>query len=399
MTTKLYYQSAYTKTFEASVLKQDQDEQGVYIVLDQTVFYPTGGGQPSDTGLLNNQTITQVEEVEGEIRHYLEGALPRDVHTISGEINWSRRFDHMQQHTGQHILSAAFAELFGYETVGFHLGTDEVTIDLAIDELTKEKADQAVELANQIIAENRGIETKWVSEEEAASYPLRKKLSVSGDIRLVIIPDFDYNGCGGTHPKQTLEVQGISIIGWEKQRKNIRVSFVCGNRIVELFNKQNEVLKQLAQVLHAPMEKLPHAATNLLSRQQRTDKENVELKQELLTYEASELTNLSETVSNKPFVFQSFQDRPIKDMQQLARMIVDKKGNGIVFLVSESADKRQLVLACGQELEDMNASVLLKELLTEIDGRGGGNQTLAQGGGKKNGSVEYLVERIKRRIM
>ncbi|WP_368504309.1 DHHA1 domain-containing protein [Alkalihalophilus sp. As8PL] len=399
MTTKLYYLSAYKKTFEASILKKDQDKQGSYIVLDQTAFYPTGGGQPSDTGVLNDVPVTSVEEVEGEIRHYLNRSLPRDVHSISGEINWTRRFDHMQQHAGQHILSAAFAELFGFETVGFHLGTDEVTIDLAIDELTNEKADQAVELANHIISENRSIETKWVSEEEAASYPLRKELSVSGDIRLVIIPDFDYNGCGGTHPKKTLEVQGISIIGWEKQRKNIRVRFVCGNRIVKHFKKQNDVLQQLAQLLNAPLHTLPEASRHLLSKQKQSDKEIVELKQEILTYEARDLFNQSETVSNRRFVFRSFEDRTIQEMQQVARMIVNKEKNVVVFLVSESGEKLQLVIACSQDLENMNANDLMKELLVEVDGRGGGNQMLAQGGGRKNVDVEYLVERVKKWIV
>ncbi|WP_313897576.1 alanyl-tRNA editing protein [Bacillus litorisediminis] len=160
-----------------------------------------------------------MEDREGEIRHYLEKPIPDISQPVIGQIDWDRRFDHMQQHAGQHILSAAFEELFHMKTVSFHLGTEVLTIDLDTSELTEDIALQAENLANQIILENRPIETKWVTEEEAKKYRLRKELSVTDQIRLVIIPDFDYNGCGGTHPSSTGQVGSIKILNWEKQRK------------------------------------------------------------------------------------------------------------------------------------------------------------------------------------
>ena len=192
MQSKLYYQDPYIQTFSAQILKQESDETGKnYIILNQTAFYPTGGGQPHDTGRIADRAVIDVEEVNGEIRHYLDAPLRVADSNVTCTIDWERRFDHMQQHAGQHILSAAFDHLFGYKTVGFHMGTENLTIDLATEELTKEEAQKAEELANKIILENRPIETKWVTEEELSQYELRKETKVKEDIRLVIIPDFD----------------------------------------------------------------------------------------------------------------------------------------------------------------------------------------------------------------
>ncbi|MEC2072792.1 alanyl-tRNA editing protein [Alkalihalophilus marmarensis] len=395
MTTKLYYESAYLTHFEASVIKKDTDKQGSYVVLDQTAFYPTGGGQPCDRGLLDDMEITLVEEVEGEIRHYLQSPLLETGQTVHGQINWSRRFDHMQQHTGQHILSAAFAELFGYQTVGFHLGSEEVTIDLEVPQLTIDEAEQAVLYANKIIQENRAIETRWVSEEEANRYPLRKELSVKGEIRLIIIPDFDYNGCGGTHPKQTLEVQGLSITGWEKQRNNIRISFLCGKRVFKQFARQNQILQQLSHTLNAPSAKLPEKATSLIVKQKEADKELEQIKSELLKYEAAELLDNCEVVSNQSRLFKRFEDRSIKELQQLAKDVVEENDQAVVFFVSETAEKTQLVMAVGDAVESVQANMMMKKVMPYIDGRGGGNQHFAQGGGNKGADVESLFELVK----
>jgi alanyl-tRNA synthetase len=213
-TEKVYYQDPYKQSFTTKLVKQAQDKNGgYYVVLEKTIFYPTGGGQPHDTGMINGVHVYEVEEIDGEIRHYVE--QPIESHNeIIGEIAWDRRFDHMQQHTGQHILSAAFEEVYGYKTVSFHLGKELCTIDLEISNLNEEEANQTEELANKIILENRPIETKWITEAELSHYSLRKELSVSENIRLVIIPNFDYNGCGGTHPNSTGQVSAIKILNW-----------------------------------------------------------------------------------------------------------------------------------------------------------------------------------------
>ena len=254
-------------------------------------FYPTGGGQPHDTGTINGIEIINVEEIDGEIRHFV--AEGESVAGLSGEIkgvlNWERRFDHMQQHAGQHILTAAFVELFDLPTVSFHLGSDTVTIDLQTSAVTEDQLAFAEKRANEIILENRDILTKWVTMEEANQYPLRKALKVEGDIRLVIIPDYDYNGCGGTHPTSTGQVQAIKILATEKMKQNIRVHFVCGKRVLQTLHLQNNVLTNVAKQLSAPKEDASIALQKVMTTVKATEKALTEAQDELLTYEANAL--------------------------------------------------------------------------------------------------------------
>ncbi|MCM3092854.1 MULTISPECIES: alanyl-tRNA editing protein [unclassified Cytobacillus] len=385
---KLYYEDPYIKTFETELVYQAADEkERVYAVLKETAFYPTGGGQPHDEGALNNIKVVDVEEVEGEIRHYLEGELDTSTTEVSGEIDWKRRFDHMQQHAGQHILSAAFEELYGYKTVSFHLGRETLTIDLEISELPAEHAEEAERLANAIILENRPIESKWVSAEEASKFPLRKKLSVSEDIRLVIIPEFDYNGCGGTHPTSTGQVSGVKILDWERQKKKIRVQFVCGSRILAQLQTKYEITRNLSQLLNAPEKELPSAASRLIENGKDLEKQLEEAKETLLAFEAKELY----TAEEGEYVSQVFKGRTIQELQKLARLIASQSENADVILINETADKLQFVCAKGADSEsDMKS--LSAELLQKINGKGGGNPQFAQGGGEKLMSGEDLLQ-------
>lgn len=385
---KLYYEDPYIKIFETELVYQAADEkERVYAVLKETAFYPTGGGQPHDEGALNNIKVVDVEEVEGEIRHYLEGELDTSTTEVSGEIDWKRRFDHMQQHAGQHILSAAFEELYGYKTVSFHLGRETLTIDLEISELPAEHAEEAERLANAIILENRPIESKWVSAEEASKFPLRKKLSVSEDIRLVIIPEFDYNGCGGTHPTSTGQVSGVKILDWERQKKKIRVQFVCGSRILAQLQTKYEITRYLSQLLNAPEKELPSAASRLIENGKDLEKQLEEAKETLLAFEAKELY----TAEEGEYVSQVFKGRTIQELQKLARLIASQSENADVILINETADKLQFVCAKGADSEsDMKS--LSAELLQKINGKGGGNPQFAQGGGEKLMSGEDLLQ-------
>ena len=385
---KLYYEDPYIKTFETELVYQAADEkERVYAVLKETAFYPTGGGQPHDEGALNNIKVVDVEEVEGEIRHYLEGELDTSTTEVSGEIDWKRRFDHMQQHAGQHILSAAFEELYGYKTVSFHLGRETLTIDLEISELPAEHAEEAERLANAIILENRPIESKCVSAEEASKFPLRKKLSVSEDIRLVIIPEFDYNGCGGTHPTSTGQVSGVKILDWERQKKKIRVQFVCGSRILAQLQTKYEITRNLSQLLNAPEKELPSAASRLIENGKDLEKQLEEAKETLLAFEAKELY----TAEEGEYVSQVFKGRTIQELQKLARLIASQSENADVILINETADKLQFVCAKGADSEsDMKS--LSAELLQKINGKGGGNPQFAQGGGEKLMSGEDLLQ-------
>ncbi|MBM6616516.1 alanyl-tRNA editing protein [Bacillus suaedaesalsae] len=387
MTTKLYYEDAYQRSFSSNIVKQEQDNNGnLYITLEETAFYPTGGGQPYDKGTLNGVTVLGVEEVDGEIRHYVDRVL--EGNKVDGVIDWERRFDHMQQHAGQHILSAAFVEQYGFETVSFHLGQETLTIDIQTEQLTEEQASIVEDLANQIILENRLIETKWVTEEEALQYPLRKKLAVTDDVRLVIIPNFDYNGCGGTHPNATGQVSAIKIVGWEKQKKNTRVEFVCGYRVLKQLKNKNKVVTEVGRLLSAPELEVTATVKRLLDQGKAMEKTIDDLRDQLLQFEAQTLINNAKD----GYVSEVLQNRTMQELQKLARIVTGLDERIVTIFVTENSDKQQIVVARGKSTSG-SMKTLINDILPSINGKGGGNDLMAQGGGEVgNTSNEQLLE-------
>ncbi|WP_246202533.1 alanyl-tRNA editing protein [Virgibacillus doumboii] len=392
-TKKLFYQNQYMRTFTAKVLNSYKDDNGhFYAVLHQTSFYPTGGGQPHDTGTLNGVHVFDVVEIDGEIRHYIEEPV-ESHHKIVGEINWERRFDHMQQHAGQHILSAAFEDVIGYKTVSFHLGKEICSIDLETADLTNEETNLAEEKANEIILQNRPIETKWVTKDELSNYTLRKELSVSDDIRLVVIPAFDYNGCGGTHPDSTGQVSSIKILHWEKQKKKTRVYFVCGNRVLKQLGEKHKVIQGLTDQLNAPQEDLNKMAKRTLRLTKHLENNIQELKTELISYETDRLINQAEIHQGYNITKAIFQNRQMSDIQQLAKLITAKTDNLLGFLINETDEKLQFVCAKNEDL-DLNMNDIVKSVLPAINGKGGGNHLIAQGGGERTISPDELMDEL-----
>ncbi|WP_066314191.1 DHHA1 domain-containing protein [Bacillus sp. FJAT-29814] len=396
LNSKIYYRDPYIKSFDAEVLKQEKDQEGNwYVVLNQTAFYPTGGGQPFDTGTIAGQKVINVEEIDGEIRHYLHAPLSETSGRVEGEIDWHRRFDHMQQHLGQHILSAAFEQLYDYETIGFHLGNEIVTIDLETEALTQTEIERVETLANQVILENRPIEVKWVTQEELDQYPLRKETKVKENIRLVIIPDFDYNGCGGTHTKWTGEVRALKILDWERQKKKVRLQFICGDRVINQLGQKQKVLLQLTKLLNAPEEEMEQVVVRMLEQRKAMDKSVEQLKEELLEYEAKELIEKHQAASA---VSEVFQNRSIQELQKLARMIIGKNENTAALLVSQQDDRLQLVCARGSARTE-NMRSLAQSAFSLINGKGGGNDSFAQGGGPAQISGSELLQYLTQSLM
>lgn len=394
MENKLFFRDPYIKSFSAKIVTQRKDENGnYYIVLNQTAFYPTGGGQPHDVGTIEKIKVLNVEEAEGEVRHYLETELDDVNAVVHGVIDWERRFDHMQQHAGQHILSAAFEQLFGYKTIGFHLGNETLTIDLETENLLESEALRVEELASQIIIENRPIETKWVTEEELVNYNLRKETKVKEDIRLVIIPNFDYNGCGGTHPKATGEVQAIKILDWDKQKKKTRVQFVCGNRVMKQLRQKHKVLLELTKLLNAPEKDMQQAVIRLLESGKLAEKALEQTQETLLRFEAKNLFKNSKSNLDQKIVSEVFQNRTIQELQKLARFIVTEDEDVIALFVSQNEDRLQLVCARGSA-SNVNMKELISHALSNINGKGGGNDSFAQGGGESLISGEEMLKHL-----
>lgn len=395
MEQKLFYQDSYLHTFNARVNHQEQDAEGKwYVTLNQTAFYPTGGGQPHDLGKLNKVQVLDVEEVEGEIRHYITGPVFNASMEVTGEIDWNRRFDFMQQHAGQHILTASFVELFDIQTTSFHLGKEMVTIDLACTELSEQQLVEAENLANRIILEHRSIETVWVSKEELTKYPLRKEVTIDGDIRLVIIPEFDYNGCGGTHPNFTSEVGMLKILHTEKQKGNVRIHFVCGERTRSQLHRKQKILLELTHTLSASEDGLIDAVRNVLNNQKKLEKSLTETKDSLLQYEVNDLVKAIHYIGGVPTIQAVYQNRSIQELQKLARLIVSKVNDTVVILMGENDQLLQFVAARGENNTELSMKELTVHALSFINGKGGGSDSFAQGGGDAIISGETLLEKV-----
>lgn len=392
MQTLFYYQNAMMKEFPAKIIRKGIEDDGrEFIVLDNTAFYPTGGGQPHDTGTLNGIAVVDVEKVDDEIRHYIAESLPNDDELVMGVLDWERRFDHMQQHAGQHILTAAFVELFGYQTISFHLGRGTVTIDLDIEDISEDELVAVEALANKIILDNRPIETKWVTEDELEHYNLRKALSVTEEIRLVIIPNYDYNGCGGIHPTSTGQVSAIKIMHTEKQKRKIRVHFVCGGRVLsELHWRKNE-LNKVAKLASTPENEVADTVSKLLSVQKGLEKALDTAKEQLLSYEALELA----AATNNGVTGAVYTERSIQELQKLARLVIADNENTVVLLVAEQGEKLQFVAARGTNAIDMSMKDISSAVLPLLNGKGGGSDAFVQGGGDHTMTGAELLEKMR----
>ena len=376
---KLYYQDAYIEHFSSRVKEQHHDLEGNwYVTLEQTAFYPTGGGQPHDIGFINEELVTNVEEIDGEIRHYIQNPVFTNQVEIDGKIDWVRRYDFMQQHAGQHVLTAAFVELFDIQTTSFHLGEETVTIDLNCSEIDEDQLLLAEDLSNRIIMENRPIETKWVTKEQLEKYPLRKKVKVDQDIRLVIIPEFDYNGCGGTHPRNTAEIAMLKILKVEKQNGQIRIHFVCGNRIRKQLHKKQKAVLEMIHLLSSTEEKLGDTVKVLLNQKKVLEKQLVEKQQLLIEFESRELIESQQQYF--PLIHAHYHNRSIQDLQKLAQLVVAESTSVIVLLIARNEQRLQVVLGRGQNL-NVNLKEVISEILTLINGKGGGSESFVQGGG------------------
>ncbi|PEB22841.1 alanyl-tRNA editing protein [Bacillus toyonensis] len=389
---KLYYIDAYTKDFTTKIIKQDYDkEDNLYVVLNETAFYPTGGGQPYDTGTLNGTLVTNVEEVNGEIRHFIAEQL--ETAEVEGKINWERRFDHMQQHAAQHILSAAFWDHFNIPTIGFYLGKETVTIDLETENLPAETIEKAVQIANNIVFENHPIRIQWMNLEEAKTLPLRKEPTLTENIRVVIIENFDYNGCGGTHPRRTGEVGLIQVLNWERNKGGIRLTFIAGWRTLKLMGQQQQIMKDVSKQLNSSETDIPAKIAQLLISQKENEKAIQTMNEKLLFAEANELLQQPAEIHAGFLISKVFTNRSMQEVAKLSAIIIEQQEHAITYFVIENDDKLQCILACGKTVTlDMNA--LLKDALPAIEGKGGGNKKSARGGGKAIMSGDEFLHQL-----
>jgi alanyl-tRNA synthetase len=400
MTERLYYNDPYLTRFAARVVERlewldevhGQKKMRPALVLDQTAFYPTGGGQPHDTGLLNGVRVIDVveREVDGAVIHVLEGDV--EVDEVEGQVDWDRRFDLMQQHTGQHILSAAFVELLAANTVGFHLSDEYATIDLDRAPLSRSDLDNVEALANAIVFEDRLAEVRFVADEEVSSLPLRKPLAHEGPVRVVEIPGFDCSACGGTHVRSTGQLGLIKITRSERRGNETRVEFLCGGRALLDYRAKNLLVMDLAReftVGHWEVADMVHRLANDLKE---TRHELRQTRDALLDAEAAALWLQNKPEGSMRIVQANLPGRTADDLKHLAqRLVAQPQTVALLAAADEAASKGFFTFARSSDL-DLHMGNLVREACKVIGGGGGGRPEFAQGGGPRGDQVEKALD-------
>lgn len=385
MTQRLYASDAYRCRFEAQVVEELTWDGHPAVVLDQTGFYPESGGQPGDRGTLGEiQVIDVVERAEDKaVVHVLSDPIPDGY--VEGKVDWQRRFDHMQQHTGQHILSAAVERRLEAATVGFHLGTSSSTIDLDVSGLTLEDVVAAETLANEVVWDDRQIAIELSERGTLETYDVEPPYDVSGPIRLLIIPGpsergqsppFDVNPCGGTHVERTGEVGTIKIVDLERRGSETRVTFVCGERALRDYRAKHDTLTTLASRMTVGYWELDLAIQRLQDESRELRRTQRALRQELLDLQVDQLLATAEARGPYRVVGQVWQDRSPDDLRILARKLVDS--SEVVALLFSVDDRTQYCFARAEAL-DLDVNELLQEACRRLDGKGGGRPDVAQG--------------------
>lgn len=381
MTERLYYTDSYCTCFSARVSERLAWENHPAVVLDRTAFYPTSGGQPADQGTLGEVAVLDVvvREEDGAVVHVLERPLPEGMgEEVEGALDWPRRFDHMQQHTGQHVLSAAFEQILDADTVGFHLGAEVSTVDVNVPRLDPAAVASVEELANQVVWEDRLVGARFVDAGELDTLPLRRPPTVEGPVRIVEMADFDVNPCGGTHVARSGEIGLIKIVRLDYRGSETRVEFLCGGRALRDYRAKNAMVNQLAGSLTVGHWELDQAVGRLQDETKQLRHDLRRARKQLLKVEAAELAEAA-TVHGPYRVVRRVWERPGKlpaDLRALAQELARRFD--VVALLVGVGERTHLCFACTEGME-LDVAALLRNACAQLGGKGGGQPHLAQG--------------------
>jgi alanyl-tRNA synthetase len=405
MTERLYYNDSFLREFDAQVISCEPVGAGGsaateaaprwQVTLDRTAFYPTSGGQPFDVGQLGPAKIVEVADRGNDIVHVTDRAL--EPGAVRGTIDWRRRFDHMQQHTGQHLLSSVFIQLFRIQTVSFHLGNDVSTIDLATPSLSAEQLEAAERLSNEIIFEDRPVTIQYGTAAELAARGVRKEVEREGILRAIQIENIDLQPCGGTHVARTGQIGMTLLRGTEKMKGNCRLEFVCGERARRAAGADRNLLNESARELTCAAAELPRGIARIIEERNSANRLRQRFAEELSMLKAKTL--LAEVVRQSPsqsprMIVEIFADAEMDYLRQVATNLVAEP-NVVALLASQSTG--QIVFAQSSGLPgDMNK--LLRQLVVEAGGKGGGSTSFAQGSVKDVGSLNAMMDRAREAV-
>lgn len=413
-TERLYYNDSHLIEFEARVVDVTERVSGwTAVVLDRTAFYPTGGGQPSDTGTLNGARVAEcIDDGERGVLHVVQGVAPARDAIVSGRVDWSRRLDHMQQHTGQHILSQAFVNLFNAPTKSFRVLESSCEIDIELSNPTTEIIERAVGLANNVVWEDRSITIHNVSAAEAAALPLRKEPSRDGELRLIEIEGFDLTPCGGTHAYRTGEVGMIAMRSWERAKGLTRVEFVAGMRALADYRRANKSAREVAGLFSTGREDVVQHAAQLVEENKELRRQVRALEELAAAVEAEKLwsamapradgTRIVAHVLGGSVAAVGAGSTDAEFVKRVAHALIARPRT-IALLGTregEAADRgtARLVFARSADAPgDMNA--LMRDACALLEGRGGGKPDLAQGGGRNAAKLDEALERAAQSLV
>lgn len=397
-TRKLYYENTYVRQFTANVADISRLPDGKYAVtLDQTAFYPQGGGQPFDLGYLDSKPVLAVCANKTDIIHVM--AVAPQTSQVVGEIDWSRRFDHMQQHSAQHLLSAACAAVLGAETIGFHLGATSSQIDLNLANLTTTQTTDVEKLTNAMIFANKPVQARLVTADELAQFPLRKQPSKNfAAIRLVEIDQFDYCPCGGTHVAATGEIGIVKIRFWERKNNAVRLDFVAGYRALSDYAGKNTAVHEIASRLNAPQQDLLTAVDNSFAKLDLLSQQLTLIKRELHHEISQRLLREANTVRDIKLVVHIQENTVPAEINNIANNVVAQaKTIALLAGINPEKTKAHLVFSRAPDL-NLDMSKYLQTVLTDLAGKGGGSPQRAQGGTTKLTDLKAALQHAQKVI-
>ncbi len=385
MTERIYYTDPACREFVATVTTAFVHQGQAAVCLDRTAFYPTSGGQPFDTGTLGNRRVVDVIDDAPRIIHLLDAPLEPGA-MVAGSVDWSRRFDHMQQHTGQHILSAALERLTANPTLSFHMGSDVSTIDLAN---VLEPGDmERVEIeANRIVWDDTPVAIRFVSQEESQRLQLRKESARTGTLRLIDIDGCDLSACGGTHVRRTGAVGVIAITAVERFKGGTRVGFACGRRALHAYGLLRSVVATCTETLAVSEPEVPTAIGRLQLEVKQLRKTVKDLRQTLSGHEAAALLEGAQAIAGVKVIARDLEGYDASALKAMVSAMVGTSGVMVALFTTE--EPIQLVIGRSADVE-VDASAILRTLTQQYGGKGGGKADLAQGGGL-SGDVRQIV--------
>jgi alanyl-tRNA synthetase len=367
---RLYFDDAYLTEFEARVIRRETRDGRSALVLDRTAFYPESGGQPADRGTISGVRVVDVQEEGDDILHFVEKDIPGD--DVQGKIDWPLRFDRMQQHSGQHILSQAFIEALNGETRSFHMGDDVSTLEIGLSQITEEALERVERRANAVVFEDREVKTYFVPADKISDVPLRRPPKKEGTIRVVEITGFDYSACGGTHVRRSGEVGLIKVTRWEKIRGNLRFDFLCGRRAWADYDLKNRSIRKISGLFSVGDKDAAASVEKALAELKAQKKSSRAMQETLAGYEAQEM------IKNEPgpVIRRVFADKTPEEVKLLALNIIRRASRLVLFAVP-AQPQSHIILARSDDIK-VDLRQLAPVVSSVVNGKGGGGASLIE---------------------